>query len=174
MLTEREKLELNGVKTNKEQAHQIRSRNISLLEILNYFEDMIYEDDYKDLDLWSHDGFNDVYRRIEKGCPHCQEARYKNGKPMNCKECAWTQGYRNDIYACTEQSFNGVSYRSMESYSFVSIIYGCSNAKISIGRYSFIRSGLDDEEKEMLMEEVENCRKFLNGHIEWADIILNG
>lgn len=122
----------------KKFAAVIKDRNMQLLHLLN-----VSQED-----------------KVYVGCPHCHfDGRYR------CDGCLWVEAMKaaraaaraagETWLACTHVPFNGVALRDVSKDSNdVRVSYGHDYAKITLR-----------DSNEVQRDE---CRRFLEGHIEWA------
>jgi len=147
VLTPKERRILRQVKTTKAQAKVIKARNVRLLEALDR--------------ACSGNGAvnNEV---VPIGCPHCL------GSGRNCSSCSWRiprlkklakeSGY-NFCTFCNYATFGGIS---ADTVPFVVYAPGWAMAT-SITIDGITRSA-----------GLEMSKRFVKGHIEWADAVLEG
>lgn len=143
ILTYRENEQLSRVATTAAEAAMILERNLTLLSIFAHVP--------------STEALHDVL--IPLGCPHCLAVgsyRYQ------CRNCAWrfaesSREIGSDC--CGSQGFGGVSLHTVDFVWFGSDSAGLDSCAIR-GKYS--------------SAEVRYLRvlRFLLGHIEWAQIVL--
>ena len=80
---------------------------------------------------------------VEIGCPHCDQYR--------CPTCAWYAGGR---FKCSSVTFGGVDLNSQSV-----VVYADTYA------YLVFRDDASEE-------DVEEARIFLQGHMEWAAMVI--
>ena len=92
-----------------------------------------------------------LIRSVTIGCPHCDGY---------CGDCLWSIASNGPAQPCTTVAFNGVRLRDMnvsQGYRTVVVSYSAGSAWIT-------RSP-----NEIHKPDVNDCRRFLRGHIEWAN-----
>jgi len=172
VLTKREKEQLKQIKTTKQEARKIRRRNVGLLDWLDNYVRQIEEADYAV--NWVNRMFHSKH-----GCPHC---KWDEG----CRNCAWYTPHLSKKAPSTQscpdgegrfcllQTFGGVSYSNLtQRYSrYILVCYGADMEEIWLRLGEF--DPTDKKDRSRFQHELLRVRKFLLGHIEWADLILKG
>jgi len=150
-------------KSPKEYAAKILKRNEELLKLLEELKSEYDENMEEGVPVYSNT------HRIEKGCPHCNISYI-------CKGCIWSEN-RSDKTSphssCCAVKFNGVNYNDVE-HGYRTNVLG-----FSIGyAYCWASVEFDDNcvtdfseaDQEKIQTTYEKCKKFLEGHIEWAKL----
>ena len=139
----------------------IRERNEELLVLLEqvYKKVMLEYDSNKECE------FN-ICESVKIGCPHC-------GKVYPCSNCIWTdacveKGEMDRNYSCCMVNFNNVAYRSLQNFRGRGFYVSYGHAKASVG-FNWFKTNRKTAEA-----AYKRCKKFLEGHIEWADSPLWG
>ncbi len=169
VLTKQEIKDLDKVKTTKEDATIIRTRNIAALDYLRYLG--------KDLkghwkDCLKNKGLE--ARTFLIPCPHCD---YTFATGFNCDSCAWDiPQYRYKIVEtpkglltqlncfCCLQTFGGIKMaetKQINKPSFIS--YTAKGVLVGISAADTFKE---------LQKKYKNTEIFLLGHIQWAERVL--
>lgn len=185
VLTKKELKNLRLVCTTKKQARQIIRRNKQLIAFLdliptsvramNKHLSCVYNDEpvvvkvsnktYIDIDAYETDYISGF------GCPHC--------KCDDCDECAWTKfPHPKSEWAeyCLCATFGGIPYSIVEgshcnSNYYVQLVYQHDGEDILFKHPSY---PVDKCDMVIIRKEIERIRRFLDGHIEWANAVLEG
>ena len=102
--------------------------------------------------------------RAKVGCPHCQDA-HKLDNMDCCSKCLWVETI------CEDAKFNGVNLISLCGNYPLALYFSRQEEVLEIASSPEINaaSWIDNFD-----DCIEDARKFLDGHIEWADLVLKG
>lgn len=154
ILTKTERKLLRMVRTFPHQAEKILRRNQALLEYVDGLPTRMR--DIEKLDILF------LEFRGEVGCPHCL------GWP-NCPECSWDAIVSYHPRRCFRMTFGGVSVDGM-LHDFAAVHMGIRSEEIEI-----VLSGIVDASRaRQYRKELRLIKRFLVGHIEWAQGVLCG
>jgi len=157
VLTKEELEILLKVETSVEFANQIIKRNQGLLDFLNTLPATKEE-----IDEWDDDC---SFRHVEHfGCPHCH---YEKGV-FECEKCVWQKANPVSLekFFCCAITFGGITHEFITSFEYVYLSYSADKEKI-------IGTVPDDElEYDDYFQELEDCKTFVKGHIEWAKEVI--
>ena len=161
-----EKQQLAKVTTTIAQAKQIKQRNMLLQDAFQRFvEDSHFPRLFKERLRAAADGIHPddpEYYSGKIGCPHCIEATLQCS---SCVCCKWRAIQAEETpLVCLTQEFCGVSAKQV-GMGFLTLEYYRNGEVLScnIDRYT----------PERLIECAGNITRILDGHIEWADIVIN-
>ncbi len=174
LMTFTEMLRLEKVETTPDQANTIYKRNKGLLMQLWAFEKKIRDPESgKIIDLYEAEEkipelqiCHTFIRGNNIGCPHCL-LRDKYGRQQPCKGCVW--GNNGE---CGQATFFGISLidnidRSRPTGHFV--VYKPDSEFLSF------RTLIAYDDMHIRWDRIiENSEKFLLGHMQWAEYVLNG
>ena len=148
VLKKREIEVLKQVKTTKKQAKQILRRNKPMLAVIEEAIKKYGKRKYKDDPIW--DGYEG-----DIGCPHCTTGA---NLLHPCNKCSWNVPPELGLgphAPCLGAGFGGVSMNSQ-----LVVEYDSSGEFIWFDACS--------------KDDLKDARKFLKGHIEWAQMVLDG
>ena len=157
---------LKRVKTTKAQARRILKRNLGLLEALDKIPTNI-----KDMKRALADGQTFDYRG-DVGCPHCNSA-------YDCEGCAWQEAVEEPEEgpvpppvdrACADAFFGGMSLYDLDEHYIVEINYRSGEEELIFYLEEDCEPDADD--MKLARTEISRCRKFLQGHVDWANYVL--
>ena len=180
VLTKEELKKLLRVKTTKKEARIIKKRNKGLLNFLCSLPIDLYDLDVLNFKTYCGD-YDNFYG--ENGCPHC----LWEVTLCKCDGCRWEK-YWGAKYIklnkldgsdkCCKATFGGVTYLEVHQrreIDYVCVTYGCSSERANFFPHSIV--GSEEEEREERFQEylaqLEKCKKFVKGHIEWAEAVIN-
>jgi len=93
------------------------------------------------------------------GCPHCNVH-------FQCYGCLWTKiNKRAKHYHCCDIQYNGVNFNDGVNNKYIDVEYGHSTCAVSFPYSSDYTDNYKEVEKEYI-----RAKKFLEGHIEWANL----
>ena len=153
MLSAKEKGQLAQVKTTKKEAKTIKKRNKLLLKFVQP------EGIKKALKKMDSHFFHNLCTEI--GCPHCIK------HDRNCCACEWNYKAKSISTACLVQTFNGISGRKVRCQRNIRLSYMQETESID-----FI--SLPYPVNKDIKKDIADIIKVLEGHIEWADLIISG
>lgn len=136
----------------KEYADKILERNETLLEILEGWYNKYLQEELQ----------NYVWESVSLGCPHCGE-----GYP--CESCIWTevvpskQQEDDGRFACCHVEFNGHTLEYVANVRDAGFEAVYSHTGATLHYYG-------PASKKDAKKTYERCKKFLEGHIEWAKL----
>jgi hypothetical protein len=152
VLTKTELSKLLKVKTSKEQARTIKRRNVGLLKFLNSLPTTLSE-------FNKYDGPYEFSSKI--GCPHCET--------FHCDTCSWKaydnrneKGFKRVDYKCMDATFGG--HNMTEKHGGVTVDYAEDSEYITV---------YENNNFEVYIVALNRCKTFCQGHIEWANAIIN-
>ena len=159
---------LMAVPTTHNEARRILMRNVALLWELERVLPIILDGNIELEFDWIVQGASTY--NITYGCPHCK----------NCDKCAWQKYVLTDeqnekhknCLLCYFATFYGVSLLDLVKNELFLVKYGDDYAELAFFHFRFERAVKDvgrDDAVALFMAEIEDCRKFLKGHIEWAE-----
>lgn len=165
VLTSTELQNLRKVYATKKQARTIKRRNTNLLKFLDSLPTTL-----EDCKKYVKAG----YYSSNIGCPHCD---YNYDIWMHyCNTCKWKQYPSTHKRAqCCYATFGGICLNDIQSYSQVTVSYSHNDEKIDV---YFLNIGIYNSKNlprdfKVYLKQLKNCKRFCQGHIEWADAILN-
>ena len=137
----------------KHYAEQIKQRNEKLLKHLEFL--------YKKHKKNSNEEWGKI--TVYKGCPHCNPN-------YQCHSCFWREvrkvSMNSKHFACCTAKFNGVTLldtcnflKGKARYGFT-LQYGWSDAAVKVTSCTSAQ----------YEKSYQRCKKFLEGHIEWAEL----
>ena len=135
---------LDNIPCTKEQAQQIKDRNKPLLKILENLP--------KEINI-------SIYETIYINCPHCVPF-------YTCEEhkCAWYKWKGKT--GCAYIPFKDITLYQITHIGNIRIEYGWNWARLIVNKSVFTN-------KQQFQQELKNAKRFLRGHIQWANTVLN-
>jgi hypothetical protein len=135
----------------KSYAKRILRRNQSLLKRLMLLQPYLH-----DLESIPDKVYRQVIATTSMGCPHCQK----------CNECLWNDERVNeqcdyfDYESCKDIMFDGLSLTDLRDQETIYVCY------YDVEENIFVRETVDAID----VEEFLACLRFLEAHIEWAQL----
>ncbi len=144
--------------TTVEQAKQIKRRCQGLLDALSPEKVRpLLKGEW--LTEWREEGqWNRRHFMTTVGCPHCQDV------VGHCNDCVWPGG---GGFQCVNPTFNGISLRAVRANRPVRLEFGRE-------REYFICKRITKVNRAKARECIRGIRAFLDGHVEWADLVIEG